>query len=370
MSIIDWYVFGLLGTGIVYLVGMLWLIVGLNRQNRVVSTRLPHVSVIVAARNEVQSLGACLQALQAQEYLGEWDVVVVDDRSDDGTRGILENMAKDWPRLKALYLSTSGEFKCPKKNALAAAISASNGEILLFTDADCQPLSGWIASTVEAFDEEVGLVAGFARAVGARGLRQYVLALDNLAVAALAAGSMSLQAPLACTGRNLAYRRQVYDELGGFTSIGHLLGGDDVYFMRLVATSSWQMVYNRAKENIVISDSGPVTWGATLQQKLRHAGKAGNYSGPALWLAGAVYVFHVLLLIGLGQGVLGHGWLPWFWIIWGLRCWVDAIFLWFFAPEPVDRNLLFFLPALEVCYIPYVVFFTVLGRFGWFRWKR
>jgi biofilm PGA synthesis N-glycosyltransferase PgaC len=366
---IDWYTLVLAITGAVYLVGVLWLVVGLGRQKPTINGRLPRVSIIVAARNEEAHLGACLQALKGQEYAGEWEVVVVDDRSEDGTGDIIKKAATAWPRLKMLRLDDPGAFRCPKKNALAAAINLSVGELLLFTDADCQPDTGWLASTVRAFDAKTGLVAGFARPASVVGIRRRLLALDNLAVAALAAGSMTMGAALACTGRNLAYRRQVYDAVGGFAPIGHLVGGDDVYFMRLVAATSWKMVYNRSKDGAVACDSGPDTWAETLQQKLRHAAKAGHYSGPAMLLAGAVYLFHLLLMIGLLQMLAGGAITLWFWSIWGLRWLVDFVLMWLFSAKWADRRLLSFLPLLEVCYIPYVVFFTVLGRLGWFRWK-
>ena len=73
------------------------------------------------------------------------------------------------------------------------------------------------------------------RYVEGHSLLQRVLSVENSAVGALRAGSFAQRCPLSCTGRNLAYRKSVYDAVGGFAPIGHMLGGDDVYFMRLVA---------------------------------------------------------------------------------------------------------------------------------------
>ena len=53
---------------------------------------------------------------------------------------------------------------------------------------------------------------------------------------------------------------------------------------------------------------------------------------------------------------------------WALRWGVDWLLLRRMATD-VERPLLRCLPIAEVLYIPYVLFFTVIGRMGWFRWK-
>lgn len=354
-----WFEVLLLLTGGVYLGGVLWLNLGLRQNRPVPALGLPAVSVVVAARNEETAIGACLDALQTQDYAGEWEVVVVDDRSVDQTAQRVEERA--WGRLKLVRAPTEARFRCPKKSALAAGIAQSRGELLLFTDADCQPPPDWVRSTAQLFGPGVGLAAGHAFPQPVKGLRQGLLALDNLAVGALGAGSTGMGRPLSCTGRNLAYRRQVYEEVGGFAAIGHLIGGDDVYFLRLVSRTSWRMVHN---PSLVSCASGPQGWQALFQQKLRHASKAGHYRGPVLLLAGAVYLFHLLLLVGLA-GQPG----PVLLAVWGARWLADLALLACYAPRPSERKLLRHLPFLEVLYIPYVLLFTLAGRLGWFRWK-
>ncbi len=351
----------LLGAGGVYLGAILWLWAGVGRRPRPGGGQ-PRVSVVVAARNEAENIRACLEALRAQDYQGEWEVVVVDDRSTDQTARVVA--AHAWERVKLVRAPEERSFRCPKKSALAQGIASSFGEVLLFTDADCLPPPQWVRATAGLFTEGVGLVAGHAFPAAGPGLRHQVLALDNLAVGALGAGSIGMGAPLSCTGRNLAYCRQVYQEVGGFTSIGHLVGGDDVYFLRLVARTKWKVVYNPVP---IACAPGPEGW-RVLQQKLRHASKAGHYQGPALALAGAVYLFHLLLLIGLVQLARGQVHEVFFGV-WGARCLADLALLGRFAPRPQERRLLVFLPLLELLYIPYVLVFSVVGRLGWFRWK-
>ena len=365
----NWFDLLLCATGGIYLGAIAWLWVGLGRSRADRTVELPRVSVIVPARNEEEHLGACLRALRDQEYPGDWEVVVVDDRSEDATGEIVRGQADSWERLKLVTVVGEPRFKCPKKSALARGIEASSGQLLLFTDADCRPQVGWVKSMVGLFAEEVGLVAGYAFPDPGGRVRQKLLALDNLAVGALGAGSFGMGRGLSCTGRNLAYRRRVYDQVGGFERIGHLVGGEDVYFARMVAAeTNWKLVFNRDREADVLNAPPPVRFGEIIHQKLRHAAKGGHYQGSALLLGIAVYLFHFSLLLGL-VGMAFEGSLDFVFLsVWGGRWAADGALLWRMARRE-ERSLLLGLPLLELCYIPYVLLFTLMGRSGWFRWK-
>ncbi|MEW6750558.1 MAG: glycosyltransferase [Candidatus Latescibacterota bacterium] len=355
-------------TGAVYLAAIAWLWVGLRRGAAATSPLRPSVSVVVAARNEEAALDGCLEALRRQDYLGPWEVVVVDDRSTDATGVVAEARARDWGGLRLIRVRDLPAGHCPKKHALAAGIAGSTGEILLFTDADCRPPPGWVRSTVARFTGQVGLVAGYAYPCGVHGAGQRLLALDNLAVGALGRGSFGMGQPLSCSGRNLAYRRCVYDQVGGFASFMHLQGGDDVYLMRRVrARTRWGMVHS-GPEAAVPCLPPCIRPGRLLQQKLRHAGKAGHYTGLALLLGASVWLFHAALAAGL----VGMAWQgrpdPVVLGVWGARWLADGGLLLGMA-RPEERPLLAGLPLLEVVYIPYALIFTLAGRMGWSGWK-
>ena len=177
--------------------------------------------------------------------------------------------------------------------------------------------------------------------------------------------------PLSCTGQNLAYRREVYDEVGGFAEIGHVVGGDDVFFMRLVLSRTrWRTVYNDDPAADVLSKDPPTRWSAIVQQKLRHAAKAGHYKGPAFMLAFVAYVFHAMLLVGLVNMLILGTWDVLFLSVWGGRWLADLALLWRFSRGRPERRLLILLPLLEVIYVPYILVVPVVGGLGWFEWKR
>jgi len=190
--------------------------------------RLYQVTVVVAARNEQENIGKCLNALVNQSYTSEkYEIIIVDDRSTDKTVDIIKSYCKTYPQVKLIQVTELHDSISPKKHALETGIEAAQGEIILTTDADCIPASGWIKGMVSYFETDVGLVAGFSplEKAGEKTIFSRLMTLDSLSLAAMAAGSFGLSKPLTCNGRNLAYRKETYQSVDGFKEILHCFQG-------------------------------------------------------------------------------------------------------------------------------------------------
>ncbi len=96
---------------------------------------LPKVSIIVAARNEQRNIREALQSLLNLSY-PDYELIVVNDRSEDDTQSILEQMSAHEQRLKLLQVNELPTGWLGKNHALWAGSQHATGEILLFTDAD------------------------------------------------------------------------------------------------------------------------------------------------------------------------------------------------------------------------------------------
>lgn len=346
-------------------------IVGLFRLNEGRNGAFYDLSIIVAARNEEAVIRACLSALTAQVYPeGRYEVIVVDDQSTDRTFEIADEYAVEHPNVRALRVGDHHRYACSKKNALDLGIRSSRGEILLFTDADCTPGPKWGAAMAACFEEDVGMVAGHSPVESGDTLFGRLLSLESLATAILSAGGMGVGLPLACTGRNLAYRRAAFDEVHGFDRIGHILSGDDVLLMRQIAThTDWRITYAISPESFVETGASP-KGRALFHQKVRHTAKARYYSAPMLMLSGAIYAFHVLLLVAIPLALSGI--LP---LLVLLSAFCAKAFVDLLAFSKGGRlfrrtRLLRYFPIFELLYIPYVVLFSALGCFVRVRWKK
>ena len=95
----------------------------------------PRISVCVPARNEERGVEACLQSLLNQDY-SNFEVIAIDDHSTDSTPDIMQALAQEYSHLKVLEGINLPEDWLGKPFALHQAFKVSQGEYLLFTDAD------------------------------------------------------------------------------------------------------------------------------------------------------------------------------------------------------------------------------------------
>ncbi len=94
----------------------------------------PSVSIIVPARDELHTVGRCLRSLLGQSYAGPCRVILVDDGSTDGTGDVARALGD--PRLTVLQGAPRPEGWSGKLWALSQGVAASDGTLLLFSDAD------------------------------------------------------------------------------------------------------------------------------------------------------------------------------------------------------------------------------------------
>jgi chlorobactene glucosyltransferase len=97
--------------------------------------RVPRLSVVIPARNEERDVEAAVRSHLAQDY-PDLEVLVVEDRSTDGTARVLEGLARENARLSVVPGAEPPEGWLGKPHALAQGAAAASGELLLFADAD------------------------------------------------------------------------------------------------------------------------------------------------------------------------------------------------------------------------------------------
>jgi len=101
----------------------------------------PRLSVIVAAKDEAANIGTCVRTLANQDY-PNFEIIVVDDRSTDGTAEIVDGLQQEHPRrVRALHVTHLPEGWFGKNNAMRLGVRSADGEWFCFVDADCRQTS-------------------------------------------------------------------------------------------------------------------------------------------------------------------------------------------------------------------------------------
>ncbi len=336
---------------------------------------LPRVSVVVAARDEEAALGFLLVELVAQDYPEErLEVVVADDRSADGTAALVEEFARRHPhRVRLVRIEATPEGWTGKKWALEQAVRSARGEVVLVTDADCLPGRQWVARLAAPFaaDPELGLVAGavdYREADGWRWPRR-LLRTEFVTLSLVGGGSLTTGFPLVISGQNLAFRKRLFESVGGYREHADIPSGDDVFLLFAAARAGTPCDYVLAPE-AVVTTTPPAGWASFWHQRARWASKGVRYPrGPFLFSL-LVWLLHALLLVaGLGLLLVPRA--------------ATAVLLLatLLIKGAGDLALLrpgrrLGLTGVEIDYltalplhIPYVTLFGLAGALGLFRWK-
>lgn len=228
-----------------------YLSVSLFKHPEELSKEKKPVSVIVCARNEAENLKKFLPSVLEQDY-PDYEVIVVNDCSEDDTYNVLGGFLKKYPRLKISTISKDPRFTHSKKFAQFIGIKAATSDILLFTDADCQPASEhWIEMMASDFDEKTRIVIGYGSYMWKRGILNKYIRYDTFMIALQYLGMAIKGIPYMGVGRNLAYRRSFFFEKNGFAGHTHIMSGDDDLFVNANATRENTRVEFRKESHTV-----------------------------------------------------------------------------------------------------------------------
>lgn len=377
-SYFSWFLALFLGfSGLVYLFFLLFLFraLGKVRHGTAIRTPPPSVSILLCARNEEASIAQCITDLLAQDYVGEWDLWIADDRSTDSTPQILAQFQKDFPqRVHIIRIDTLSEGLSPKKMALTQLIQASSGEILLLTDADCRIPSTWVTGMVKEFEPGIRLVAGHSY-IEARDphtpLVVQLQALESMSYRIVGTAGLAGGFPLTSTGNNLAYRRDFFLSIHGFAGVEHILSADDDLILhRLAQTAPWAARPSTHPRTFIQTQAQP-TWKSLWEQRKRWASPTLHYSRATVTLLTIVFFFYVLIPLSWVVGFFfdHSGLMAGATLSFALKVFFDFLVMYRGSQLFHCLYLLKWFPVAECIHIPATVGAVLFGLFGKLRWK-
>ncbi|CAN5446203.1 glycosyltransferase [soil metagenome] len=242
--------------------------VGFSVLKDVPAGKLPPVSVVICARNELKNLKSFLPSILDQDY-PEFQVVVVNDCSWDESSKYLEEMEDAFPVLKVVTLNEQEKYQHGKKFALTLGIKGAKYDHLLFTDADCQPAGNqWIRSMMKAYAPGKEIVVGYGAYFKEAGVLNRWIRFDTAQNALLFLSRAKKGKAYMGVGRNLSYVRNLFFKNKGFASHYHLMSGDDDLFVNETASpSNVAVVLDSQSFTYSKPKSSMSTW---IWQKKRH----------------------------------------------------------------------------------------------------
>lgn len=235
------------------------------------SLNSPKVSVIIPIYNGEADLPDLLTCLKAQTYSAQQiEYLLVDNASRDRTLECLETATREFESL-GLTLRPLSETQIQSSYAARnTGVRAAQGEILVFTDADCRPVADWLRLLVQPFQQpEIGVVVGEITALpGTTLLERYADLQDTLSQKHTLAHAF---APYGQTA-NLAVRRPVLEAVGLFRPY-LTTGGDADLCWRIVRETTWQLHF---AESAIVQHRHRATWKELASQWQRY-GRSNRY---------------------------------------------------------------------------------------------
>jgi cellulose synthase/poly-beta-1,6-N-acetylglucosamine synthase-like glycosyltransferase len=226
------------------------------------------VSVIIAAKDEERLLPRLLSSLEMQTHAG-FEVVLIDDRSSDSTGEIMEEYKrKHGERIKVVHNSLDPVDVNPKQAALDQGLREAGGDVLLFSDSDCELPATWVENLLRYFDNpRVGTVFGQIAVKGSSAFLDKYQWFDQALIHQYSCGTAGLGLPTSCFGNNLGARRSVIEEIGGFKALGYTLT-EDAALISEAGKKGWKVRVS-TREDTTIFTAPQASWRSFINQHVR-----------------------------------------------------------------------------------------------------
>ncbi len=332
-------------------------------------------SIIIPARNEEVSITTCIQSILQNNYPKQLvEIIVIDDHSTDQTVNIVLKLQQQHHNIRLIKLADvlkGQQLNSYKKKAIEMAVAQSTGEWIVTTDADCIVTTDWLAvydAYIRQYDPV--FVAAPVMFLNTGSWVSIFQCLDFISLQGITAASVSSGFHSMCNGANLAYRKDVFNEVGAFKGIDSIASGDDMLLMHKIQTAYPKRIGYLFSQKAVVKTLPMPGWKSFINQRIRWASKADSYNDRRIyWVLLYVYVLNLLLFL---LPFTMHWYQPVFYYWLGLlllKTFSEFTFMYFAASFFDLQRLLRWFPFMQPFHILYTVIAGWLGKFGKYQWK-
>lgn len=249
------------------------------------------VTIVIAARNESQSIVTLLKDISNQTY-ANFRTIVVDDHSVDDTYNLVRTFGQSDQRFSVIKNSGEG-----KKAALTTGIKMSETELIVTTDADCRVDEQWLETMVAQFHApKIKLVFGGVK-IESSSFFGSLQSHEFMSLVGTSAATLWWGVPSMCNGANLAFRKSVFLAVRGYENNFHIPSGDDEFLMhKIFQRYPYSVRFVSDRQAIVRTYA--VSLKQFIHQRVRWAGKwSHNLSPWNILLAMFIFLFQASVIV-------------------------------------------------------------------------
>lgn len=330
------------------------------------------ISIIIAARNEAENIEQCLFSLVKLNYpQSHFEVIVMNDHSEDDTEKVVRKFISNH-QLKNFKLITpdTNEFCKGKKGALSCGIQQSNYHLIITTDADCEVPPNWLKYLSNEFkNESCNLVAMPVSMIASNFFHQ-IQWCEMISLQVIGAAQIELQKPILCNGANLAFRKKIFFEVGGYEEQYSIASGDDTVLMKKVNQKFSNSIRFLKNNQATVITKPESTLKDYFSQRKRWAGKISVQMKGITFLFGLFFwCYHLMLLTSFIAMFFNHQMMEAFLVLFSGK-FLSEIFLLKPASDFFQRKIVWlWLPIMQMIYSAFQVVIGVLSLSKTIEWK-
>jgi len=354
-----------------YLAGVFYILFTLKKEANFkieASTPQQRISVLVPFRNEEKALPFLIESLKSQQYLHSLsEFILINDHSTDNGLKLATQLTQNDARFRILSLPIN---IIGKKGAIEYALSTTNGELLIQTDADCTMGINWLPQIV-AFQEQTKADLIIAPVV-IKSDRSFFSKLQSIEFASLSsvvAGSALANRALLINAANMAYRKEAVATFDN-PFCRAKASGDDQFLLQNMQEQKLNIGYLKSTEAIVYTNPTE-TLKEFIQQRVRWASKSKAYKSPFLkFVAILIFLLNAWIAFLFIAGFFIYPFFGLFILALGLKTMADYPLLYYFQhwSKAIFSTALF--AATQLLYSFYTTFTSLWAITHSVQWKQ
>jgi len=328
-------------------------------------------SIIIPARNEAQSIIACLKTIIQQDYPTDcYEILVIDDFSTDETAVLVqtfmaENKLFPIKLLHAELLHTKG-----KKACITAAIAQAKFDFICLTDADCTRGKEWLKAINALVQKKATQMIYGPVFFSANNLFEQSQTLEFMGLVGIGAAAIQLKNPNMCSAANLIFKKSAFYEIGGYAGNENIASGDDEFLLHKIFKLYPNEVFFIKDHRAIVETSPNGSMEELAQQRRRWVSKSTKYDNRYIT---AILVGAYFFNFSMFWNALAGFFMPGLWLIFGLQIGLKILaegllilaVLRFFK----QSKLILLLPWVEPFHILYVLIIGIWANIQTFTWK-
>ncbi|MEM7548525.1 MAG: glycosyltransferase [Bacteroidota bacterium] len=327
------------------------------------------VTVLIPVKNEAEHIELLLSDIDNQNFDEDFEAIVINDHSSDKTLKLCNSFSMDHHSLRILSLPSGKE---GKKAAIEYGVKHAKHEVILTTDGDCRLGREWVKSISRAFRREVNLISGPVKYRSTSKGFSKLLNMEFASLIGVGGAMLNSGIPGMCNGANLAFRKNIFHKVGGYSDNKDFPTGDDEFLLRKVwKEEPGSAIFLKDRKSIV-STKPPENLGVFFQQRKRWSSKWKRHK-EFYSIAPGIFIFlvYLLQLSGFFHLLINplSSWNTLFLCFVAIKILIDQYFMksvLSFLVEPFSNRYFLF---LQLIYPFYSLIFGLVANFGSYSWK-